>query len=421
MSLEGALTLPGDKSISHRALMLATLAGGVNRLRNLNPGRDVAATQAALKALGIEIRIDEEITEINGGGLHPFREPTHPLDCGNSGTTARMMMGLLAPEPFQVSLTGDESLRNRPMDRVIQPLRRMGVEILAREDCFLPLLMQGGELDGIDWHLPVPSAQVKSALLLAGLRAQGPTVLHVPGPSRDHTERCLRAMGVTQLKSRGDTLQITPATEPLEPLDCTIPGDFSTAAFFMAAAVLIPGSHIHLLEVSLNPTRIPFLRWLQALGADIVIESMSEDGPEPLGDLHCSFRELHTAPVPAEDVPLMMDELPLVAVVASQVAGETVVRGAGELRVKESDRIKAIVENLTNWGVEAEELPDGFRIVGPARLKGGPVKTYHDHRIAMAFTVAGLVAEKPAHLDDTQCVAVSHTDFFRQLRILQLP
>lgn len=418
MALYGTVILPGDKSISHRAVMLACLTEGPSVLHNVNRGADVKQTVAILKRCGMDVQWQEDTVTVQGAGKTPFLQPHLPLDCGNSGTTARLGMGLLAGYPLQVTFTGDDSLSQRPMNRVIVPLRQMGARISTRNQGYLPVMLTGGELWGIQYDLPVPSAQVKSAILLAGLNAQTETSVTSPLPSRDHTERMLKNLGAS-LTIRDNTITVKPLKKPLKYLHYTIPGDLSGGAFLITAALLVPDSEVLLQGVSLNPTRTAFLDVIKAMGAQVKVTKTGEVVGEPAGDILSRYSQLHGITVPPEQIPNLQDELPLIALLATQAEGETVVTGASELKVKESDRIEAIVTNLRNWGADIAARPDGFVVRGPTPLTGGRVQTYHDHRIAMMMSVAGRIAKEPERLDDKDCIAVSFPGFLTILDKLE--
>ncbi|MBC8376650.1 MAG: 3-phosphoshikimate 1-carboxyvinyltransferase [FCB group bacterium] len=415
MALLGEIRLPGDKSISHRALMFTALSDGLSRLENLNPGADVVTTQRALINCGIHIEEKHGVIHVQGGGLRPFKQPDLGLDCGNSGTTARLMMGLLAAHPIHVQFTGDQSLSKRPMDRVFRPLQQMGANISANKRTYLPVMLSGRELWALDYQLPYASAQVKSAILLAGLHAKGQTTVKSPAFSRDHTEQMLKAMGA-RIKVKGREVTVHQLTKPLKPIDFVIPGDFSAAAFFIAAALLVPDSDVILRGVGINPTRTAFLKAVKEMGGKLTVANKAKHSGEAIADIRIRASQLKGIQVYPEQIPNLIDELPLIALLATQAEGETVVTGAEELRVKESDRIAAIVTNLSAWGAKIFERPDGFHVEGPTPLKGGKVKTYHDHRIAMTLGVAGLISKSPATLDDPDCVNVSYPGFFDELR-----
>ncbi len=415
MALLGEISLPGDKSISHRALMFSALSDGLSRLENLNPGADVATTQHALINCGIDIKEKHDVIHVQGGGLRPFKQPELGLDCGNSGTTARLMMGLLAAHPIHVQFTGDHSLSKRPMDRVFRPLQQMGANISASHGKYLPVMLSGRDLWALDYQLPYASAQVKSAIILAGLHAKGETTVRSPAFSRNHTEQMLKAMGA-HIKVKGREVAVQPLTRALKPVDFRVPGDFSAAAFFIAAALLVPDSDVILRGVGINPTRTAFLTAVQEMGGNVTIANKEKHNGEAVADLRIRASQLKGIQVYPEQIPNLIDELPLVALLATQAEGETVVVGAEELRVKESDRIAAIVTNLSAWGAKIFERPDGFHVEGPTPLKGGKVKTYDDHRIAMTMGIAGLISKLPATLDNPTCVDISYPGFFDELR-----
>lgn len=422
MKVQGKLRVPSDKSISHRAIILGSLADGEVRIKNWLRSEDTLATLNIYRNLGAEI---EEISGnqlvVKGKGLYSFREPQDVLDAKNSGTTARLTLGVLAAQPFFSVITGDESLRKRPMLRVVNPLREMGAFLDGREKGnLLPVAVRGGNLKGINFFNKKASAQVKSALLLAGLYAEGMTEIEEPYLSRDHTERMLQFMEVELTiipTEKGILVKLKGGQQPVGDKDIYVPADPSSAAFFAAAAVLLPDSELLLEEVLVNPTRDGFFRKLKEIGADIEYTDHRELSFEPIADILVKgSSQLRGVTVYPEEVPAMIDELPLLAVVATQAEGRTVIKGAQELRYKESDRIKATVENLKNMGAKIEETPDGMIIEGPTPLKGGvTIKTYNDHRIAMAFTIAGLIADKPVKLDNPECVAISYPQFFEDL------
>ena len=417
--LRGRMRIPGDKSISHRALLLGAIAEGATKVENFLPAADCLATLACVQALGIEVeRPSEGELIVRGRGLHGLREPSDILDCRGSGTTMRLLAGILAGQPFYSVLTGNEQLRRRPMGRIAEPLRRMGAIVLGREGGRLPpLTIRGGGLRGIDYALPVASAQVKSAILLAGLFAEGPTTVREPGPARDHTERMLTAQGA-KIEVRGMAVTLYPGGE-LAGLDVAVPGDFSSAAFFIAAACLVPGSELAIEGVGVNPTRTGFLEVLRAMGAEVVLEERRERGGEPVADIVVQHGGgLRGVEVGGEIVPRMIDEFPILAVVATQAEGETVVRDAAELRVKETDRIAAIVSELRKLGAHIEERPDGFVVEGPTRLVGARVDSHGDHRLAMSLAVAGLVAEGETIIEGAECIGDSFPGFEERLAVL---
>ena len=425
--IAGEVRVPGDKSISHRALMLAALAQGESVVRGLAPGKDVRSTARCLRALGVEISLEaskasagnEDFMAIIGGvGLHGLRPPRAPLDAGNSGTTMRLLAGILAGQPFESVLTGDESLCRRPMGRIVEPLRRMGAQVESR-DGHAPLRIQGppeGRLRAISYELPVPSAQVKSCVLLAGLYAEGFTTVAEPVPTRDHTERLLARLGVPIQRCEHRVTIAGPVKEELEPLEMRVPGDLSSAAFLIATAVLLPGSELLLRDVGVNPTRAGFLDALLRMGAPVEMLNEREEGGEPVADLLVRGASgLRAIELKEEEIPRLIDEVPLLAVLATQAEGVTVIRGAKELRVKETDRIRAIAFNLKRMGARVEELPDGLIIEGPQRLRGARLESFNDHRIAMAFAVAGLVAAGETIIEGAEWAGVSYPSFFEAL------
>jgi 3-phosphoshikimate 1-carboxyvinyltransferase len=412
--------VPGDKSLTHRALILACLADGVSRIRGLLVGGDTRSTAAALRLLGCDIPdlCDGAEIRIPGRGLRGLRPPAVVLDCGKSGTTARLLMGVLAGHPFPATLTGDGSLRSRPMRRVTDPLRRMGAAFRERgEPDRLPIEVHGGSLTAIDYESPHASAQVKSAVLLAGLVAGVPVSVREPLPSRDHTERLLAGMGADLVRDAGDGGGARVALQPpdrLPALDFEIPGDFSSAAFLLAFACLA-GRSIRVRDVGLNPGRTGFLRVLRRMGPEVTVENPHERCGEPVGDIVVSPAPLVATDVGGAEIPSLIDEVPVIAILAARAAGTTTISGAGELRVKESDRIAAVAGNLRRVGVEAEDLPEGMRIEGTGRALRGEVQTLHDHRIAMAF---GLLAADPRNdvrIDEPAIVAVSFPRFWETL------
>jgi 3-phosphoshikimate 1-carboxyvinyltransferase len=411
----GELTVPGDKSIAHRALMLAALGEGESWVHGIPEGEDVLATVACLRSLGAKLQRSGSTARIRGEGLRSFATPHGQLDCANSGTTMRLLIGLLAGSAVSATLDGDASLRRRPMDRVIEPLRTMGAKIES-SDGRAPLAVTGASLQGRRFVLPVPSAQVKSALLLAGLSANGPTTVVEPVRTRDHTERLLRAMG-TDVGPTPEGIVIRPSHQPLRPIELSVPGDFSSAAFWMAAAALRPDWSVIIGDVGLNPTRTAFLTLLRSMGADVKVEEPTAD-IEPCGQVTVTGHGLRAIVLGAADVAAAIDEIPALLVLATQAEGVTTIDGAGELRVKESDRIATMAEGLRRMGAVVEERPDGVTVQGPAALHGATVESHGDHRVAMALAVAALVASGPTTIEAADCVAVSYPNFFEQLQEL---
>ncbi|MBE3557003.1 MAG: 3-phosphoshikimate 1-carboxyvinyltransferase [Firmicutes bacterium] len=409
----------GDKSISHRALILAALADGVTEIEGLLQSADVLSTQAVLQAMGVQIITTGEYTSVTGrGSFENFTEPNGVLDAGNSGTTARLMAGLLAATPFFSVLSGDTSLRRRPMDRVTMPLRTMGATMDGREGGrFLPLAFRGRKLHGVTYELPIASAQVKSALLLAGLSAQGESRIVEPRPTRDHTERMMTAFGVEM--SRDKERIALPGPQMLHtPGHLNIPGDFSAAAFFLTAAALVPDSEVTVEGVGINPGRIGLLEILSAMGGKWSVDRVRLSAGEPVGDVTVRYAPLRGVEVGPEQVPAAIDELPLFALLGASAHGISTLRGAEELRVKESDRIRTTLTLLRSLGVEVTELADGWAISGPQRIHGGCVETKGDHRIAMTAAIASLIGEGPVTIDDAASVDISFPTFFAVLEML---
>jgi 3-phosphoshikimate 1-carboxyvinyltransferase len=426
--VDGDLRVPGDKSISHRALMFAALARGESRLRGVLPGADCRSTAAVLRALGVDVPeppADGAEIRVRSDGIDAWREPGDMLDCGNSGTTARLMMGLLASRPFCATLTGDASLRGRPMARITAPLEEMGARARALErPDRLPLELCGGALSGIDYRSPHASAQIKSAVLLAGLGAAVPVSVLEPGRSRDHTERMLAGMGVavhSAPREDGWEVALAPPGAPLPPLDMEVPGDPSSAAFLVALALLADRGELRIRGVCVNPTRTGFIPVMARMGARIGCEAEHTAGGEPVADLVVRPASLRATEIAPAEIPAAIDEIPILAALAARADGTTTVRGAGELRVKESDRIALLVANLRALGVAAEELPDGLRVTGTAAPLAGTVVTHGDHRIAMAFGVLGALPGSRVRIDDPGCVDVSFPGFWDTLRRLGAP
>lgn len=407
--LRGDITVPGDKSVSHRALMLGALAEGTTHIRGFLEGEDTRATAAILARLGVRFEAPSPGERVvHGVGLHGLRGTTEPLDCGNAGTGMRLLAGLLAGQAFDSTLVGDESLSRRPMRRVTEPLEAMGARIETR-DGMPPLHIHGGQrLKGTTYRTPVASAQIKSALLLAGLFAEGTTEVIEPHPTRDYTESMLKAFGWPIEYSPGQAR--LEGGHTLRAVDVDVPADVSSAAFFIVAACIVPGSDVRIVGVGLNPRRTGLLAALELMGADITIENRRTSGGEAIGDLRVRHRQLHGVDLPLHIVPDMIDEFPALFVAAAVAEGTTTVSGAAELRVKESDRIATMARGLEACGVRIEEQPDGAIIHGGPIL-GGHVDSHGDHRIAMSFAVAGLVAQAPITIGDCANVATSFPGF----------
>lgn len=415
--MHGTVTVPGDKSISHRAVMLGAISEGFTEADGFLPGADCLSTIACFRKLGIEIAQEDTHVVIHGKGLHELTAPKETLDVGNSGTTMRLMSGILAGQPFVSTLDGDASIRKRPMGRVIMPLREMGAKIEGAGDGMTaPLTITGQGLHGISYVSPVASAQVKSCVLLAGLYADGETKVTEPTRSRDHTERMLAAFG-GDLRVEGNEVTVQP--EPhLVGQKLLVPGDISSAAYFIAAGLLVPDAEILIKNIGINPTRDGILRVARAMGGKIELVSQRDVSGEPVADLLVKSSSLHGTQISGDIIPTLIDEIPVIAVMASCAEGDTVIRDAAELRVKETDRIATVTENLSRLGIQAEPQPDGMIIHG-GRLSGGTVDSFSDHRIAMAFAVAGLVASEPVDIQEAQCVDISYPSFFRDLGGLQ--
>jgi len=417
--IKGELRVPSDKSISHRSIILPSLAEGKSIVKNFLKSGDTLTTLNCYKQLGVKIEERNGILEIEGVGLKGLKEPDDILDMGNSGTTTRLTLGVLAGQNLFATLTGDNSLRNRPMKRVKDPLTQMGAFIDGRENGNrLPLAIRGGNLKGISFFNKKSSAQVKSAILLAGLNADGKTEIEEPVKSRNHTEKLLKAMGVNlKVKEEENYKVILDGNiEKLNPIEIDVPADPSSAAFFVAAAVIVPNSEILLKDVLVNPTRDGFFRKLKDMGANIEYLNLREKAGEEVADIYVRYTpDLKGIKITKVDVPSMIDELPLIMLIATQVKGETVITGAEELRVKESDRIKAVVENLKNIGVEIEELEDGAIIRGKQKIKGGVIDSFNDHRIAMGFSILGLIAEDGITIKNAECVFISYPEFYEHL------
>ena len=414
MAIKGTLKLPGDKSISHRALMFGALADGESRISDLSTGTDVHSTRKCLEACGIDIRDDGDDAIVKGS---LFSNPAEPLDCGNSGTTIRLLLGLLAGQGINATFIGDESLSARPMNRILDPLSQMGLKC-ENNDGKLPVTIYQSNLNSIEYDSPIASAQVKSAILLAGLGASGVTTVIEPVLSRDHTEKMLQGLGA-EFSFNGLTATVSPLISPLESFKLSVPGDSSTGAFFAAAAAMIPGSSIIIDRILWNPTRIGFYSTLYQMGAGVDCMGQWDEAGERIGKLNVFYQSLKGVHITKEDIPGLIDELPIIAILATQAEGKTEVSGAGELRVKECDRIHAICSNLERMGADIEESQDGFIIHGPKQLNGAEIETFHDHRIAMAFTIAGLVANGDVMLDYPECASISFPEFYNELERLK--
>lgn len=414
MGIKGEITFPGDKSISHRLLMFAALADGTSRISNLSTGIDIISTRKCVEACGIQILDDGGDVIIKGG---KFTNPKLPLYCGNSGTTTRLMLGLLSGQGINATFTGDDSLSGRPMSRILDPLSQMNLRSESHHGN-LPVTIHESELNGIRYESPLASAQVKSAILLAGLGASSDTSVTEPMLSRDHTETLLQKMGA-ELITDGLTVTISPLKSSLSPIELSVPGDPSTSAFFAAAAAMVQKSNIILNRILCNPTRIGFYSALHQMGGRMEYLDQWDEAGERIGILRVIHQPLTGISITKNDVPGLIDELPIIAILATQAEGKTKINDAEELRVKECDRIHAVCTNLKRMGADIEELKDGFIINGPTQLKGVEIETFNDHRIAMAFTIAGLVANGDVVLDDPECISISYPEFYGELARLK--
>lgn len=414
--IRAEITVPGDKSISHRSIMLAALANGPSKITGFLPSEDCLSTMKAFQQLGVEIEQADTTTLVVHGTRGKFRKPEGDIDCGNSGTTMRLMSGLLAAQPFRTRLVGDASLSKRPMKRVMEPLAQMGAKITAEgEGGRAPLVIEGGPLKGIHYTSPVASAQVKSAVLLAGLFAQGTTSVTEPEQSRDHTERML-TWHVARPRRDGLTVTVVGGTT-LESRDFDVPGDISSAAFWLVAAAASKGSHLQIKNVGLNPTRAGILPVLIRMGAQVTEVVDNADG-EPRGIIEIRGGQLKATTIEGKEIPNVIDELPILAVAGALAEGRTVIKDAHELRVKETDRIAAVARNLRAFGVEVIEYDDGMKIQGGCALHGADVSSDGDHRIAMSSAILAMFAEGTSTIRDTECVATSYPGFYETLQQL---
>lgn len=412
--LAGTVLVPGDKSVSHRYAMIAAIAEGRSRIHNYSTGADCQSTLGCLRALGVEWCKSGNVVEVQGRGLEGLTVPSATLDAGNSGSTIRMLSGILAGQRFASRIAGDESLSRRPMQRIMKPLREMGATLAAVEDKYPPLEIQGGRLRAIDYAMPVASAQVKSCVLLAGLYADGTTVVREPVRTRDHTELALREFGA-EVESRKGVISVQ-GRPKLTGRELLVPGDLSSAAFFLVAAGLIPGSELTLQAVGLNPTRTALIDFLVSIGLQIRVEGVERAGGELIGNLHVRGGEITGGTIEGGLTAALIDEIPALAVLGAVSREGLTVRDAGELRVKETDRIATIAENLQRMGVSIEVAEDGFFVPGRQRFRAAEVDSFGDHRIAMAFSVAGLAADGETVVHDAGAASVSYPEFFTTLR-----
>lgn len=416
-SLNGTIKVPGDKSISHRAVMFGSIAEGKTTINGFLTGEDCLSTISCFKKLGVNIEQDNEQVTVNGKGISGLKPPTEDLYVGNSGTTIRLMLGILANTPFTSVLTGDESIAKRPMNRVTQPLKQMGAEIEGNESGNkVPLQVKGGKTKGFHYHSPIASAQVKSAIILAGLKGDGTTSVTEPLKSRDHTERMLEAFGA-KVECEGLTVSIHGGQE-LKGTHIEVPGDISSAAFFLVAGAIVPNSTITLQKVGLNPTRTGILDVLNQMGAEISYQNMNDEVSEPFGDLVIKTSSLKGTVIKGDLIPRLIDEIPIIALAATQAEGQTIIQDAQELRVKETDRIETVVNELKKMGADIEATEDGMIINGRTMLKGAPVQSHGDHRIGMMLSIASCIAEGETTLSNCEAIAVSYPTFYNQLERL---
>ncbi|MED1490351.1 3-phosphoshikimate 1-carboxyvinyltransferase [Bacillus smithii] len=414
--LRGVIHVPGDKSISHRAIMFGSIAQGKTTIRHFLRGQDCLSTIDCFRKLGVHIEEDGQQITILGKGWEGLEEPKDILYTGNSGTTTRLIMGILAGRPFHSVLMGDESIGRRPMDRVVLPLREMGASISGRENGkFTPISINGGPLRSIHYKMPVASAQVKSALLFAGLQAEGTTVIEEMAPTRDHTEKMIKEFGGECIRE-GMTISVK-GSQSFEGRDIYVPGDISSAAFFLAAGAIIPGSEIILKNVGLNPTRSGIIDVLKEMGADLELYDLSSNGEET-GTIVIRYSQLKGIEIGGSLIPRLIDEIPIIALMATQAEGETVIKDAEELKVKETNRIDTVVGELKKLGADIESRKDGMVIRGKTALKGGKVSSFGDHRIGMMLAIAALLSKDPVDLENPECIAVSYPNFFDDLQKL---
>lgn len=423
--LQGAITVPGDKSISHRAIILAALAEGHSTIRNWLPAGDTLATLEAIQVMGVTVEIDRKSSfawdlQVEGRGLRGLRRPAYPLNCRNAGTAIRLLAGVLVGQSFPTVLDGSEQLRRRPMNRVMEPLQKMGADIKS-ETGRAPLQVRPSLLHGIEYRMPVASAQVKSAILLAGLYTSDTTRVLLPGPARDHTERLLTAMGAVVTTTPDGWVILgdaPPGGRRLLPLDMTVPGDFSSAAFPLVAAAIVPGSDVTIRQVGVNSTRTGLLEMLRTMGADVSISNKQVTGGEPIADLTIQFSSLRAIDVAGPMVVRAIDEFPIWTIAATQAEGVGSVHDAQELRVKEVDRIAVLAGELRRMGIELTEYPDGYAVTGPRPLRGSPVASHDDHRLGMALAIAGLIADGTTLVHDAPCMADSFPGFVETMQQL---
>ena len=412
--LKGEVSIPGDKSISHRAVMFGAISNGTTEITNFLQGADCLSTIDCFRKLGVSIDNTAEKIIVHGNGLHGLKKPEVTLDVGNSGTTTRLISGILAGQTFETILNGDESIQSRPMKRIMEPLSMMGADIhsIHNNGC-TPLRIKGAPLHGIDYYSRVSSAQVKSCILLAGLYADGTTRVTEPSLSRNHTELMLKSFGA-DIVSEGNTSGIRPVQE-LYGQKISVPGDISSAAYFIAAGLIVPGSEIFVKNVGINPTRDGFLRVCEAMGADLTLFNKRENGGEPVSDILVKYSSLKGTVIEGDLIPTLIDEIPMIAVMACFAEGTTVIRDAAELKVKESDRISVMTDNLTRMGAKITATDDGMIIEGGTLLHGAKIDTHLDHRIAMSFAIAAMATDEDTIISDADCVKISYPNFYEDL------
>ncbi|MFA9556159.1 3-phosphoshikimate 1-carboxyvinyltransferase [Evansella sp. AB-rgal1] len=416
--LNGSLTIPGDKSISHRAVMFASIAEGKTEITGFLPGEDCLSTIRCMRQLGVTITEDGDTVIVEGKGIDGLTEPTSVLDVGNSGTTIRLLSGILASLPFSSVLIGDNSIAKRPMARVTGPLKMLNATIDGRDHGrFTPLFIRGGQLTGVHYVSPIASAQVKSSILLAGLNAKGETTVTEPYRSRDHTERMLEAFGV-EVRVDNETVSIM-GGQTLKGTNISVPGDISSAAFMLVAAAIVPNSEVTLTNVGINPTRTGIIDVLQEMGADLEIVDETLFGKEPVATLKVKTSSLKGITIGGEIIPRLIDEIPAIAVLATQAHGVTIIKDAEELKVKETNRIDTMVDQLKALGANIEATEDGMKIVGPTPLHGGLTQSFGDHRIGMSMALCGLIAKDTISIKDSEAIAVSYPNFFEDLNKLK--
>lgn len=417
-SLRGEVTIPGDKSISHRSVMFGSIAKGTTEIHHFLKGADCLSTISCFRQMGIDIELKDDMVLVHGKGLHGLKKPAQILDCGNSGTTTRLISGILSAQDFTTTLTGDASIQKRPMKRIMTPLSMMGAQIRSLKDngC-APLEIIGTGLHGIHYQSPVASAQVKSSILLAGLYADGETRVTEPNLSRNHTELMLKGFGA-DVRTEGTTAIIQPGSE-LNGQNILVPGDISSAAYFLAAGLMIPGSEILIRNVGINPTRDGMIRVIQAMGGDLTLLNQREASGEPVADILVRYSSLHGTEIGGAIIPTLIDELPTIAALACFAEGTTIIRDAQELKVKESNRIEVMVRNLSAMGADVTETEDGMIIHGGKPLHGAVIDSKLDHRIAMTFAVTGLCADGETEILGAECVNISYPEFYHDLKMLQ--